>query len=85
MHTVKVLAVGFVLLGLFILIGRWLGHGSPAALYFVPAWLIIAALNLWYGVTRAGYTIADELPIFLLIFAVPSAVAVLLWWRFRLA
>ena len=85
MHTVKVLAVGFVLLGLFILIGRWLGHGSRAALYFVPAWLIIAALNLWYGVTRAGYTIADELPIFLLIFAVPSAVAVLLWWRFRLA
>jgi hypothetical protein len=85
MHTIKVLAAGFVLLGFFILVGRVLGHGSRAALYFLPAWLIIAGLNLWYGVTRAGYSLADEFPIFLLIFAVPSAVALLLWWRFRLA
>ncbi len=85
MHTIKVLAVGFGLLGIFVLGGRLLGHGSRAALSFLPAWLIIAALNLWYGVARAGYSIADEFPIFLLIFAVPSAVALFIWWRLRLA
>jgi hypothetical protein len=84
MHTVKVLAVGFLLLGILVLIGRAPGHGSRAALYFLPIWLIIAALNLWYGVAKAGYSVADEFPIFLLIFAVPAAVAFLLWWRLRL-
>jgi hypothetical protein len=84
MHTIKVLAVGFVLLGIFVLIGRGPGHGSRAALYFLPVWLTIAALNLWYGVAKAGYSVADEFPIFLLIFAVPSVVALLLWWRLPL-
>jgi hypothetical protein len=84
MHTIKVLAVGFVLLGIFVLIGRALGHGSRAALYFLPVWLVGAALNLWYGVAKAGYSVADEFPIFLVIFAVPSAVALLLWWKLPL-
>lgn len=84
MHTLKVLAAGFVLLGIFASIGRALRHGSRAALYFLPVWLTIAALNLWYGVAKAGYSIAGEFPIFLLIFAVPSAVALLLWWKLPL-
>ena len=84
MHTLKVLAVGFVLLGIFVLIGRALGHGPRAALYFLPAWLVGAALNLSYGVAKAGYSIADEFPIFLLIFAVPSSVALLIWWKLPL-
>ena len=84
MQTIKVLAVGFVLLGMFVSIGRALGHGSRATLSFLPVWLAVAAANLWYGVAKAGYSIADEFPIFLLIFAVPSAVALLLWWRLPL-
>jgi hypothetical protein len=83
-HTIKVLAAGFVLLGIFVLIGRPMGHGSRAALYFLPVWLTVAALNLWYGVAKAGYSVADEFPIFLLIFAVPAAVALLLWWKLPL-
>ena len=81
MHTIKVLALGFVLLGAFVLIGRALGNGSRAALYFLPLWLAAAAINLWFGVTKAGYSVKDEAPIFLLIFAVPAAVALLLWWK----
>jgi hypothetical protein len=81
MHTIKVLAVGFVLLGVFVLLGRALGNGSKAALYFLPVWLAAAAINLWFGVAKAGYSVRDEAPIFLLIFAVPSAVALLLWWK----
>jgi hypothetical protein len=84
MHTIKVLAVGFVLLGIFVMIGRAVGHGSRAALSFLPLWLTIAALNLWYGVAKAGYSLADEFPIFLLVFAVPSAVALLVWWKLPL-
>jgi hypothetical protein len=80
-HTIKVLALGFVLLGAFVLTGRALGNGSRAALFFLPAWLAAAAINLWYGVSKAGYSVADESPIFLLIFAVPAAVALLLWWK----
>ena len=81
MHTIKVLAGGFVLLGAFVLIGRSLGNGSKAALYFLPVWLAAAALNLWFGVAKAGYSVRDEAPIFLLIFAIPSALALLLWWK----
>jgi hypothetical protein len=81
MHTIKVLAAGFVPLGIFVLIGRPMGHGSRAAVYFLPAWLTVAALNLSYGVAKAGYSLADEFPIFLLIFAAPAAVGLLLWWN----
>jgi hypothetical protein len=80
-HTIKVLAVGFVLLGVFVLIGRSLGNGSKAALYFLPVWLAAAAINMWFGVAKAGYSVRDEAPIFLLIFAVPSVVALLAWWK----
>ena len=49
---------------------------------FVVVWLAVAAVNMWAGVARAGYSVADEFPIFLLIFTVPAAVAVLLKWCF---
>jgi hypothetical protein len=37
---------------------------------------------VWMGVTNAGYSFREELPIFLLIFALPAAVAVLVKWKF---
>jgi hypothetical protein len=87
MHTIKVLAGGFLLLGVFLVFGRWIGGGAPSALAiaagcFIPIWLIAAGVNLWVGVARAGYSVADEAPIFLLVFAVPAAAAGFLWWRF---
>ena len=84
MHTIKVLVLGFVLLGAFVLIGRALGNGSKAALYFLPVWLAAAALNLWLGVAKAGYSVRDEAPIFLLIFSIPSALALFAWWKLPL-
>ncbi len=85
MHTIKVIAGGLVLLGLCLLAGRWLGGPAglaTAARLFIPLWLIGAGINLWVGVSRAGYTVADEAPIFLLVFAVPAAVALLVAWRY---
>jgi phage-related holin len=83
MHTIIVLAVGFVLLGLCALTGRVLGNTSgiaTAALIFLPFWLVGAGINMYMGVKRAGYSVADEAPIFVLVSAVPAAAAVVLWW-----
>jgi hypothetical protein len=33
------------------------------------------------GVAKAGYSLNEELPIFLLIFAVPTIVAIFVKWR----
>jgi hypothetical protein len=86
MHTIKVVAGGFLLLALCLLIGRLVGGPPPAAglasaaKLFIPLWLVAAAVNLWIGVTKAGYTVADEAPVFLVVFAIPAAVAILLVW-----
>jgi cytochrome oxidase assembly protein ShyY1 len=36
---------------------------------------------MWVGVTRAGYTIAQELPILIVIFAVPAILAAVAIWQ----
>jgi hypothetical protein len=84
MHTGKVIAGGFVLLALCLLIGRLVGGAAPtasAAKLFIPLWLVAAGINMWIGVSKAGYTVAEEAPIFLVVFAVPAAVALLMIWR----
>ncbi|MCI0562463.1 MAG: hypothetical protein MN733_28590 [Nitrososphaera sp.] len=53
-----------------------------AAKVFLPIWLVVALVNMWIGVAQAGYSVSEELPIFLLIFAVPGAAAVFVWWKF---
>jgi hypothetical protein len=37
---------------------------------------------MWIGVSRAGYSVVDEAPVFLLVFAVPAIVALLAWSHF---
>ena len=44
-------------------------------------WLVAAGINMWVGVSKAGYSVAEEAPIFLVVFAVPTAVALLVLWR----
>jgi hypothetical protein len=84
MHTVIVLGGGFSLLLCCLLLGHAWG-GMPGlvrgAQAFIPLWLLGAAINMWVGVSHAGYTVAEELPIFAGISAVPAMVAGLLWWR----
>ena len=87
MHTIMVMGGGFVLLVVFLLAGRLLGDGSSEALavaakWFIPAWFVGAGINMAVGVIKAGYSVAEELPIFLLVFAVPAVVAGLVWWKF---
>jgi hypothetical protein len=90
MHTLKVIVGGFALLGLCLLMGHFFA-GSPKTMVvpalkcFLALWLIATLVNLWIGVTKAGYSIKDEAPIALVIFAVPAAVAAVIWWRLAAA
>ncbi|MEN5082165.1 hypothetical protein ABE438_06740 [Bosea sp. TWI1241] len=86
MHTIKVVAAGLVLLGAMVLLLPRLGLGGVqpvafAARLFLPLWLLIALGNLWVGVSRAGYTVLQEVPFFLVVFGVPALAAGLLIWR----
>jgi hypothetical protein len=91
MHTIMVVLGGFLLLVICLLAGRLTGGAGTAlvtktmaiaALIFIPIWLGAALINMWIGVSRAGYSVAEELPIFLLVFAIPAVVAVFIWWKF---
>ena len=86
MRTLMVVLGGLVLLVLFALIGHSLGGDAVAlahgAVCFIPVWLLLSGINLWIGVKSAGYSIAEEAPIFAIIFAVPAAAAIWLWWKF---
>ena len=86
-HTIKVIVAGFVLLTGCLVIGRLLqgaGHSTAiarSALVFIPLWLIGAGINMWAGVTKAGYSVKEELPYFFIVFLIPVAVALVIWWR----
>ncbi len=71
MHALKVIAGG-----------ARPGSLPAGAKFFLPLWLVAAAVNLWLGVSRAGYSVAEEAPVFLVVFGVPPVVAAVLWWRF---
>jgi len=83
-RTLIIIGMGFALLGLCLSVG-WLAGGAArlklGALVFIGLWFIAAAVNLYVGVARAGYSFMEELPIFLLIFAAPTMVALLLRWK----
>ena len=87
MHTSIVIVIGCALLALSVLIGHLTGGSSTAmatgALAFVPIWFIGAGINLWIEVSKAGYTVQEEAPIFLLVFAVPAVAATIVWWKLK--
>jgi hypothetical protein len=86
MRTAIILLAGFVLWGLClgaakIAIGDRPSWALPATIAFIALWFGVAAWNMWKGVTRAGYSVAEELPIFFLIFLVPVVIALIVKWR----
>ena len=86
MRTSLFLITGFLLLGVCVLLAKLFSpHYSDASgvatTAYVVLWLIIAAFNMWVGVAKAGYSVSEELPVFLLIFGVPAAAAAVLKWK----
>jgi hypothetical protein len=55
---------------------------TVATVAFVVIWFLVAATNMWVGVAQAGYSFKEELPIFLLIFALPVAIGAYVRWKF---
>lgn len=84
MHVLLVIVGGAILLGLFLLFGKlWGGNTAGlavAAKTFIPVWLAVSIANLWVGVASAGYSLREELPILLVVFLVPAALAVGAIW-----
>lgn len=81
MHTIKILALGFVLLAASLFGGRAMGSPVTGAKVFLGLWFIGATVNMYLGVKKAGYSVAAEAPVFLVVYLVPASVAAWLWWR----
>jgi hypothetical protein len=80
MRTGLLLLAGFLFLAASLIVGKLFSASYPggttiATVLFVVLWLVMAAFNTWLGVAKAGYAVAEELPILALIFGVPEAVA----------
>jgi len=78
MRTVLFIAVGLALAAASLRLAPG-AHRTLAAVLFTAAWLGVSAWNLRTGLSH-GYTLAQELPIHLVLFGVPAALAWGLWW-----
>ena len=85
MRTLLFIVGGLFVLGLLIFTTPRADHPAIArtCLIFLVGWFLVAVGNMIYGVSSAGYGLAEELPIALLIFAVPAVPAVILLVRNR--
>ncbi|MGJ7508058.1 hypothetical protein [Variovorax sp. GT1P44] len=86
MRTLVFILGGFVLFGACVGVAKLMSNGladsmRSATIAFAVLWFVVAAANMWIGVAKAGYSFFEELPIFLLIFLVPLAVAVFVKWK----
>src|SRR5258706_15244651 len=89
MRTGLFLVAGLLFVAASLILGRLFSSHYPGATFVatiavVVLWLGIAGFNMWAGVAKAGYSVTEELPIFLLIFGVPAAVAIVANGKFLL-
>jgi len=87
MRTAIIILGGFVLWAACLGIAKLLASSSNSSMTaataaFVALWFVAAASNMWIGMSQAGYSFKEELPIFLLIFLLPAAVAIFVKWKF---
>jgi hypothetical protein len=85
-RTGPFLLAGFLLLAAAIILSKLFSENFPSAAtvavgVFVFLWLALTGFNMWVGVTRAGYSVAEEAPVLLLLFGVPTVAALLLKWK----
>ncbi|MGH8049285.1 MAG: hypothetical protein ACREPB_01345 [Arenimonas sp.] len=88
MRTAIFLFAGLVLLAMCVAVARAFKPtiASAAAIgvpIFIVLWCLVAAINMWIGVNQAGYSMMEELPIFLIVFLPPAVAALLVKWHWR--
>jgi len=86
MRTGLIIVAGLLLLAAGTILGRLFAPNFPNAPYqstvgFILLWIVICSFNMWVGVSKAGYAVAEELPVFALVLLVPTALAVMVRWR----
>jgi hypothetical protein len=87
MRTILFLASGLLLMAALLILAKLFSEQVPSAPNWVLAlgialWLAATGANMWIGVSKAGYSVAEELPILLLLFVVPATAAIVVRWRF---
>ncbi len=88
MRTGLFLLAGLLLMASFFVVGKLFSENFPSAMFvaasgFVVLWLALAGFNMWVGVAKAGYSVSEELPVLLVLFGVPAALAFGLKWKSR--
>jgi hypothetical protein len=86
MRTLIIILIGFVLWAACLGVAKLFSSSNQSSMTtattaFIVIWFLVAAGNMWMGVARAGYSFQEELPIFLLIFLLPAAVALFVRWK----
>jgi hypothetical protein len=87
MRTALIILGGLVVWGVFVAAAKMAANPAraigTATIAFVVGWFLVAAVNMYFGVARAGYAFREELPIFFVIWLAPAIVAVvaLRWLR----
>ena len=80
MRTALIILGAFVAWGVLVAAAKTSSNPAKAietaTIAFVVGWFLVAAVNMYFGVARAGYAFKEELPIFLVIFLLPAIVAV---------
>jgi len=69
------IALWAIITGVTKVVGNQTVNSWMPTIAFAVIWFLIAGWNMWVGVTQAGYTFMVELPIFLLIYLLPVAIA----------
>ncbi len=78
MHMLTMTVSGLVLLAAFFFGGRLLnrrGISANGSLIFIWVWLAVSVVNGGIGVIVAGYSIAAELAVHVVVFGVPAVIA----------
>ena len=87
MRTASIIAVGFVLWTACRGVAQLLASSNTSSMItatvaFVVIWFVTAAAHMGIGVAQGGYACREELPVFLVLFSWPSAVAIVVQWQF---
>ncbi len=83
MHTLMLVVGGLVALGIFLLAAVLLGRRiADGARVFVWPWLAASVVNMLIGMYWANIPFSVELPVLIVVFGVPAAVAWLVAKRF---
>jgi hypothetical protein len=87
MRTGLFILTGLMLLASSVIMAKLFSNYFPSAAsvaisVFLLVWLALTGFNLWVGVVRAGYSVAEELPILLVLFGLPAVAALVTKWKF---